>query len=130
LWIPRLRLWRNGPNPITLADRARDKGEWELAARHYREALHLNPNNLPVWTQYGHVMKEWGHAAEAEGAYRKAIELDPNAADIHLQLHDALKIQGKTDEAAAAYRRALALDPTLHADLQPLDPASRAFCQH
>jgi hypothetical protein len=118
--ILRLKLWYGRPSAITLADRARDTGQWELAARHYREALDRNPRNPPIWVQYGHVMKEWGFAAEAERAYRRAIELDPKAADPHLQLGHALKIQGKRAEAADAYRWALALDPSLYAVMQPL----------
>jgi tetratricopeptide (TPR) repeat protein len=112
---PGLSLRRARPSLITLADRARDAGQWELAARHYREALDRNPRNSPIWVQYGHALKETGQVAEAERAYRKAIELDPNAADPHLQLGHALKMQRKRNEAAAAYLRALDLDPALDA---------------
>jgi tetratricopeptide (TPR) repeat protein len=115
LRISRLSLGRARPSLITLADRARDAGQWELAARHYREALDRNPRNSPIWVQYGHALKETGQVAEAERAYRKAIELDSNAADPHLQLGHALKMQRKRNEAAAAYLRALDLDPALDA---------------
>jgi tetratricopeptide (TPR) repeat protein len=113
--MPRLSLKRGKPSLITLADRARDAGQWELAARHYRKALNRNPRNSPIWVQYGHALKETGQMAEAEGAYRKATELDPNAADPHLQLGHALKLQRRKNEAVAAYCRALDLDPTLQA---------------
>ena len=93
--IPRLSVWRGRPSSITLADRARDAGQWELATRHYRKALDRNPHNPPIWVQYGHVLKEWGHVAEAVRAYQKAIELDPNIADAHLQ--HALKIQDRKE---------------------------------
>jgi hypothetical protein len=111
----RLSLGSARPSLITLADRARDTGQWRLAARHYRKALNRNPHNSPIWVQYGHALKETGQVAEAERAYRRAIELDPNAADSYLQLGHALKRQGRRDEAGAAYHRALALDPALHA---------------
>ena len=110
-------------SPITLADSARDNGQWEVAARYYRRALDKNPRNPPIWVQYGHAMKEAGHVGEAEIAYRKAVELQPDASDTHVQLGHALKIQGKRAEAADAYRRALALDPALCAVMQPPDPA-------
>jgi tetratricopeptide (TPR) repeat protein len=113
--MPRMSLKRGKPSLITLADRARDAGQWELAARHYRKALNRNPRNSPIWVQYGHALKEIGQMAEAEGAYRRAIELDPSAADPHLQLGHVLKSQRKRNEAVAAYRRALDLDPTLKA---------------
>ena len=113
LRIPRASLKRVKPSLITLADRARDAGQWELAARHYRKVLSRNPLNSPIWVQYGHTLKETGHLLEAERAYRKATELDPNAADSHLQLGHILKLQRRRNEAVAAYLRALDLDPTL-----------------
>jgi tetratricopeptide (TPR) repeat protein len=115
LRVPRLRLKRTKPNLITRADRARDAGQWEVAARYYREALDRNPRNSTIWVQYGYAMKESGQVAEAERAYRKAIELDPDSAAPHLRLGHALKPQRKRSEAAAAYRRALVLDPSLDA---------------
>src|SRR5215472_1678183 len=101
------------PSLITLADRARDAGQWELAATHYRTALRRKPKNPPIWVQYGHVLKEAGHLAEAEQAYRTAVLYDPASADSHLQLGRVLTIQGKREEARTAYLRALALDPLL-----------------
>jgi tetratricopeptide (TPR) repeat protein len=85
-----LRLWRAGFSPVILADRARDAGQWSVAARLYRKALDRNPRNPPIWVQYGQVMKEWGNVAEAGRAYRKEIELDPNAADSHRKLGHAV----------------------------------------
>jgi tetratricopeptide (TPR) repeat protein len=113
LRIPRWSFKRAKPSLITSADRARDVGQWEIAARHYRKALNRNPLNSPIWVQYGHTLKETGRLLEAERAYRKAIELDPNAADSHLQLGHVLKLQRRRNEAVAAYLRALDLDPTL-----------------
>ena len=98
---------------IARADRARDARDWGSAARNYRKALDQNPNNPPIWVQYGHALKESGSPSEAENAYRKSLELDGGVADTHLQLGHALKIQGRKIEASAAYLRALAFDPAL-----------------
>lgn len=98
------------PSAITLADRAREAGDWETAARYYRTALARNPDNPPIWVQYGHALKESGRLAPAEAAYRRAIAALPAVADTHVQLGHVLKLQGRTDEARAAYLRALALD--------------------
>jgi hypothetical protein len=112
--------WRASPSvpqdvkAIALADRARDARDWETAAIHYRQALDHQPNNPPIWVQYGHALKETGNRADAENAYQKSIELDPDVADTHLQLGHVLKLQGKSGGAAAAYLHALALDPALH----------------
>jgi tetratricopeptide (TPR) repeat protein len=107
--------WRRAkPSVITLADRARDTRQWELAGGYYRDALRRKPENPPIWVQYGHVLKEAGHLREAETAYRRAIAYDQHSADSHLQLGHVLKIQDKQQEARAAYLRALALDPSLN----------------
>ena len=74
------------PSPITLADRARNSGQWELAANLYKEALDRNPENPAIWVQYGHALKEAGHLRQAETAYRRAIGYDENDADPHLSL--------------------------------------------
>src|SRR6516225_10727082 len=112
--MPRFSAKRAKPSVITLADRARDQGQWERAAEYYREALQRRPQNPPIWVQYGHVLKESGHLAEAERAYRTALAYDPRNADSHLQLGHVLKVQGKKEEAQAAYLRALSIDPSLH----------------
>jgi tetratricopeptide (TPR) repeat protein len=110
--VLRLRRKRKGEvSPLLLADRARDAGDWALAAHHYREALEKNPDQPAIWVQYGHALKESGNPQEAEKAYKKSIELDDRIADTHLQLGHLLKIQGRKDDAAAAYLRSLSVDP-------------------
>jgi tetratricopeptide (TPR) repeat protein len=103
----------SGGPAVRRGDRARDAGEWELAARYYREALQAMPNASAIWVQYGHALKETGQIIEAEKAYRRSLALSADVADTHLQLGHALKLQGRIDEAAAAYLRSAALDPTL-----------------
>ncbi|MGH7040121.1 MAG: tetratricopeptide repeat protein [Stellaceae bacterium] len=102
---------------LAFADRARDAGDWPLAARHYREVLAKDPGNARIWVQYGHALKEGGNMAEAETAYRKSLALDGQSADTHLQLGHVLKLQGRKEDAAAAYFRALALE-------RPVSPAA------
>jgi tetratricopeptide (TPR) repeat protein len=95
------------------ADRAREAGQWQLAADFYRQALNRNPENAPIWIQYGHALKECGNRVTAEAAYRTAIGYQPHDAEAHLQLGHVLKLQGRISEAQAAYRRALTLDDSL-----------------
>src|SRR5690348_541582 len=96
---------------ITLADQARDRQQWELAARFYKKALRRNPANPRIWVQYGHVLKESGRWTEAEMAYRKAIFYDPRGPDSHLQLGRVLRLQGKPEQAVAAHLQALLFEP-------------------
>jgi hypothetical protein len=101
-----------GEAKLTEADRARDAGQWELAARRYRETLRSLPKGPAIWVQYGHVLKATGKVVEAEGAYREALRLNPASADTHLQLGHVLKLQGRVNEAEEAYQRSVLLDPT------------------
>ncbi|MBV8482633.1 MAG: glycosyltransferase, partial [Verrucomicrobia bacterium] len=104
---------------VSRADRARDSRDWVSAARFYQRALDQNPDNAPIWVQYGHALKESGKLQEAEAAYRRSLELAPDVADTHLQLGHVLKIQGRKIEASAAYLRALVLDPKMdHASFE------------
>jgi len=79
---------------ITLADRARDTGQWEVAARLYSQGSDRNPR-IRRFGSYGHALKEHGHLASAESAYRRAIGCDPVDADAYLQLGHVLKLQAK-----------------------------------
>jgi tetratricopeptide (TPR) repeat protein len=92
-------------------DRARDRGEWAIAARQYERALTLDPDRAPIWVQYGHALKEQGDLAGAEAAYKKSIEIDEATADAHLQLGHVLKLQGRKTDAISAYLDALIRDP-------------------
>jgi GT2 family glycosyltransferase/glycosyltransferase involved in cell wall biosynthesis/tetratricopeptide (TPR) repeat protein len=122
----RFGLRRTRPSAVTLGDRARDAGQWELAAKLYGKGLDRDPRNPAIWVQYGHSLKESGELrdpgklARAESAYRTALSLEPGAADPHLHLGHVLKLQGKTDEAEAFYLRALVLDPSMPYPLQEL----------
>ncbi len=101
-----------GEAKLTEADRARDAGQWDLAARCYREALRILPKGPAIWVQYGHALKANGEFSGAEQAYREALRLNPTSPDTHLQLGHVLKLQGRLDKAEKAYRRSILLDPT------------------
>lgn len=108
-----LRLGAREPEAarVSRANRARNAGEWDLAARCYREILQALPNASAIWVQYGHALKETGKIAEAERAYRRSASLSPDTADTHLQLGHLLKLQGRFDEAREAYLLSARLDP-------------------
>ena len=95
---------------IARADRARDAGQFPLAARYYRQALSEEPELPAIWVQYGHMLLQLGDVTGAEAAYRESLRLDPENADTHLQLGHALNRQGQAEAAEAAYLSAAALD--------------------
>jgi glycosyltransferase involved in cell wall biosynthesis len=111
--MPRIGRKRAKPSVITLADLARDAGQWEIAARYYQTALSRNPRRPPIWVQYGHVLKEAGQLRQAEEAYLAAIANDRQYADAYLHFGHVLKLQGRDLEAQGWYLRALTLDPSL-----------------
>jgi glycosyltransferase involved in cell wall biosynthesis len=95
---------------IRRARRARDAGDWTLAALCYRRVLEREPTRAAIWVQYGHALKECGNFSAAEAAYRRAIALAPDIADTYLQLGHLAKIQGSIGGAVSAYLRALKTD--------------------
>jgi tetratricopeptide (TPR) repeat protein len=66
------RAWRTKAASIDQADRARDAGQWERAARFYLDALAPDPDASPIWRQLGHALDAVGKHSEAEFAYRQA----------------------------------------------------------
>jgi tetratricopeptide (TPR) repeat protein len=108
-----------------LGDRARDEGNWIIAARYYDQALKWNPHRVAYWIQYGHASKLCGDHARAEVAYRTALNLDPDNADGHLQLGHLLKLGGRLQEAIESYARAAELAPDLEYIRQELASCMR-----
>jgi tetratricopeptide (TPR) repeat protein len=106
---------------ITLADRARDAGEWLKASRYYEKVLGRNPHNAPILVQYGHALKETGRLELAEAAYRKAIAWGTGIPDNYVQLGHVLKLEGKFDDARTAYLVAFVLDPAGSGAARELD---------
>jgi GT2 family glycosyltransferase len=118
--MPLLGRGRSIAGAIIRADRARETGDWAVAARLYRMALDRYPRNPPIWVQYGHALKESGEPAQAETAYRTALAQDPHCADTQVQLGHVLKLLGRRKEAEAAYLRAFAIDRGLADPLSEL----------
>ena len=74
-FIRRFRAGRSRIRAAALGDRARDKGEWERAARFYVDALARDSAVPELWLQLGHSLKAAGKSMEAEFAYRQAATL-------------------------------------------------------
>ncbi|MGD0106907.1 MAG: tetratricopeptide repeat protein, partial [Rhodopila sp.] len=113
--VGNIMLWLNPlsarPDHRALGDAARDASDWPGAETAYESHLRSTSDDMAIWVQYGHSLKEQGKLIDAEAAYRRAIDLSPNDADAHLQLGHSLKVQGKLIDAEAAYRRAIDLSP-------------------
>lgn len=93
---------------------------YELAARHLRHALALDPADADDWYNYGIALT---HVPDPTGltvfdAWKRAHALRPDDAQIRAALAgeyvrraSALEAQGKTAEAAAALEQAKELEP-------------------
>jgi tetratricopeptide (TPR) repeat protein len=97
---------------IARGDSARDRRDWEAAARYYRDALDVDGSLAHIWVQYGRALKEARRYGEAERAYQTALEIE-DLADTHLQLGHLHKITGPRWEAEGDYLRALERQPDL-----------------
>lgn len=69
-----------------LANSLREKGDLELAERHYREALKLNPRFAPAINRLAGLFSESGRLQEATLLLESALLLDSKSIDIALHL--------------------------------------------
>jgi tetratricopeptide (TPR) repeat protein len=109
-----IRQWRHQKKSMAAARRASAAHKWEIAARHYCEAIDCAPRKAALWVQYGHALKEAGKVEAGEYAYRRSLECDDRVADTHLQLARVLALQNRASEASESYLRALRLAPHSH----------------
>lgn len=96
---------------IALGNAARDAKRYTAAAFLYDEALRIEPANVAIQVQCGHMFKEAGDLANAEAHYLRAAELRPDDPDLALQLGHFFKVAGRIRDAAYAYRKASELKP-------------------
>jgi len=94
----------------------------EVAFRHFRRALELDPEYAPAWAGLAHChsasatrgMTPPGVALEeAQTAAMKAMELDPTLAEAHDQLGEVYARQGDLAGSIRLHRKAIELNPGL-----------------
>ena len=98
---------------LKLANEVRLRSMFRLAAKGYRKAIELDPEDPWPWINLGNLEKNHlSRYQEAEASYRRAIELDPKHAlpwnGLGTLQQDHLS---QYEEAEASYRRAIELDP-------------------
>jgi serine/threonine protein kinase/tetratricopeptide (TPR) repeat protein len=95
-------------------------GALEVALRHARRALELDPTYAPAWTALAdcHIFRAirgMAPPAEAAGealtAAKKALELDPSLADAHVSLGTILSHTGDLAGGLRALQKAVELNP-------------------
>ena len=89
----------------------KEKGRYEEAIEHFKEAIRIKPSSAEVYNNLAGALGKAGRAEEEIECYRKALALKGDFVVGHYNLAAALSRQGKRDEAVAEYRKALELQP-------------------
>ncbi len=81
------------------------------AAREYKKAIRLSPDNPEAYNNLGVIYKNAGDFAKSETAFKQAMALAPERADISYNYGNLLKKRGNTEGAEKWYKRSLEQDP-------------------
>jgi TolB-like protein/Flp pilus assembly protein TadD len=114
-------------------------GALDVALRHARRALELDPASAPAWTVVADVnifrairgmAPPAEAAAEATAAANRALELDPTLADAHVSIGTILSHTGDVAGGLRALQKAVALNPGHAAAHNLLARALYAYERH
>ena len=96
----------------SVADAARNRGDWIAAAQAYRNYLVIMPNDAAAHNDIGIVYCELGQYDAAQASFSRASELDPGLLSAHLNLgHLALQQRRAYRDAVIHYLAVLAIAP-------------------
>lgn len=76
-----------------------------------RQAVEVQPDDLPLLRELGSALLLAGMAGEAVNIFEQITDLEPDAPELFCLLGDALIAARRFDSAEAAYQQAVALDP-------------------
>ncbi|MGH8092581.1 MAG: tetratricopeptide repeat protein [Chthoniobacterales bacterium] len=89
------------------------KGDMGQAARHYQEALKLEPDSVLIHSDLGKAFEREGRIDEAMAEFQKALQLKPDYADGFYDLGNACMDKGQIEQAISYYERAVQIKPEL-----------------
>jgi tetratricopeptide (TPR) repeat protein len=87
------------------------RGETRSAERHFRDAVHIQPDFPESRNNLGIVLHTSGRFEEASAEYREAIRLHPAYADAYNNLGITLAAQGEFEAAVEQFETAVRLQP-------------------
>jgi ADP-heptose:LPS heptosyltransferase/tetratricopeptide (TPR) repeat protein len=96
---------------MRLADEARDRKHYVLAAELYEQVLRTAPQSFAVLVQCGHMYKESMRFADSEACYMRALSISPRDGDLLLQLGHFHKVALRYSDAEYYYQEALKVQP-------------------
>jgi protein O-mannosyl-transferase len=88
----------------------KERGEFEQAISHHRQALRDNPRFMEAHNNLGNALNATGHWQEAEAEFLAALQLSPSNSEVLGNLADSYFRQGKIQEALAADAEAIKAD--------------------
>ncbi len=83
---------------------------WDMAEKHFRRALELNPASADTHWMYAHLLSNTGRHEEALAQIERARELDPLSGLINAMEGWFLLHAGRLEQSVARLREALQLD--------------------
>jgi cytochrome c-type biogenesis protein CcmH/NrfG len=86
-----------------------EQGELQEAARLFRAALELKPNDPETWNSLGVVLVSQRHLREGISAFDRALRASPDHSAAHRNLAVALDREGRVNAAIAHYQAFLRL---------------------
>lgn len=86
-------------------------GRPDVAERHLRAALQLEPDLVPARRRLGLLLAQAGRLAEAGEQFRTLVGLRPDDADAHANLGNVLLLTGRPADAITHYEAARRLRP-------------------
>jgi protein O-mannosyl-transferase len=90
---------------------AQERGQLDVAERHYRSAIALRPDETLAHYRLARLLKQAGRNDQAVAAYKKTLELFPGDLPSLIDLGDLYARMRRHDLAAVYLRRALAISP-------------------
>jgi Flp pilus assembly protein TadD len=86
-------------------------GEHDLAARAYRRAMELQPNNAIHRGKLAAMLAKKGEFDEAMTLWREAIEISPDISNFRFGYGLALVVRGEMEQGLGELRKAVELNP-------------------
>ncbi len=94
-----------------MGEQALRNGDMFGAARHFKQALELDPKNADAILGQGEIAFNQGWYASAISHFEKAARMRPRNAQVHVLLGQAYLGAGNNTKAANSFKRALQLQP-------------------
>jgi tetratricopeptide (TPR) repeat protein len=96
-----------------LGQQASARGDWPEAARHFRNAIDLSPDDADLHLNLAVTLNRMGEARAALAELEAAIRVDPRFARAHFMIGTLEERSGRDQEAIDRYSAAVTYDPGL-----------------